>query len=109
MEAPHLQKVYQQYRNRGGVVLGIAPRDDTVASLKAFKARNKVSYPIAIDRANRLFGPFDPAIPMSVLIDRSGVIRQVGEGYSPAEFKMLQQRFGSLLPKLKAPPKVRKM
>jgi peroxiredoxin len=98
VEAPHLQKVYQQFRNRGGAVIGLSIDPDTVASLKKFQSRNKTSYPIAIDKGGKVFGNFNMGIPSGVLMDRNGVIRLVHEGYEPASFAVVRQRFAALLP-----------
>ena len=98
MEAPHLQKVYQQFRNRGGVVLGLSIDPDSVAALKKFQSRNKTNYPIAIDKGSKVFNNFNMGIPSGVLIDRNGVIRVVHEGYDPASFATVRRRFAALLP-----------
>jgi peroxiredoxin len=97
VEAPQLQKVYQQYKNRGGVVLGLSIDPDTVASLKKFQGRNKTAYPIAIDKGGKVFNHFNMGIPSGVLIDRSGVIRLVHEGYEPASFAGVKRSFAALL------------
>ena len=98
MEAPHLQKLHQEVRNRGGVVIGLALDGDSVASLKQFQRRNKTSYPIAIDQGGKNFDRFDLGIPSTVLRDRNGVIRLVHEGYEPASFAATKRRFIALLP-----------
>ncbi|MBV9469742.1 MAG: TlpA family protein disulfide reductase [Abitibacteriaceae bacterium] len=112
MESPYIQKVYQQSKNRAGL-LGIAVNGDTVSDLKEFQARHKVNYPIAIDASDRLFGRFDVAFPSTVLVDRNGVIRLVEEGFVAQEFPKTQARFAALMtpakagPKLKASPKLK--
>ena len=93
-----MQKVYQQFRNRGGVVIGIALDGDTVAALKQFQSRNKTNYPIAIDRGGKVFGQFDEGIPFSVLLDRNGTIRIMHAGYEPVSFAAHKKRFAALLP-----------
>ena len=94
-----MQKVYQQHKNRGGVVVGIALDGDSKDSLKKFQTRNKTSYPIAIDKDNRVFEKFALSIPAVVLVDRNGVIRYMEDGYTPAAFARAKSRFASLVPK----------
>jgi len=93
-----LQKVYQQFRNRGGAVIGLSIDPDSVASLKKFQSRHKTNYPIAIDKGGKVFNNFSMGIPSGVLIDRNGVIRLVHEGYEPASFAGVKRRFAALFP-----------
>jgi len=48
--APHIVEFYNQYRNRGFTVLGLATdrkeRKDDVESVKAFVAKAKINYPV---------------------------------------------------------------
>ncbi|MDQ3812863.1 MAG: redoxin domain-containing protein [Armatimonadota bacterium] len=90
--------MYGQYRKRGGVVLGLAPKEDEVASLKQFKSRHKVSYPIVIDRSGRLYSSIDVGFPGAMLVDRQGVIRWMGDVSTIQEFAGVQARFAKLLP-----------
>jgi peroxiredoxin len=110
-EAPRLQKVYQQIQKRGGVVLGIAPREDEVASLKQFKTRNKVRYPIVIDQSGRIYETLPLGFPAAVLVDTKGVIRAAHGIGSEKEFAATRARFVGLLPKagaVKKPPAMKK-
>lgn len=97
MEAPRLQGVKKRTSNKGAV-LGIGLKEDSVASLKKFRTRHRLSYPIALDRGGRMFGKFAlDGIPASVLIDRQGVIQYIETGYSPQKFAQAQARFSSLV------------
>jgi len=94
-EAPHLIKLYRQYRDKGFVILGIAVVDSPRA-VKGFVQEMGVDYPI-------LFG--DESIlesykgvyflPTAFLIDRSGFIRERLVGYKGEG--TLEQKILSLL------------
>lgn len=72
--------------------------EDSPASLKQFRRRNKVAYPIAVDKANRMFGRFRlQGIPATVLIDRNGVIQHIDDKYSAAGVARSKQKFQTLL------------
>ena len=77
----------------------MAVADDEVPSLKEFKARNKVTYPIAVDQGDRLFNRFNMGIPSTVLIDTQGVIRHIEAVYTPKNFALAKARYIKLLPK----------
>ena len=96
MESPYLQKLYQRYKGQGAV-LGLAVEGDTVPSLKEFRARNKATYPIAIDAGHHVFGHFELGFPSTVLVDRSGTIRFIEEGFMPAQFAATQKKFLGLM------------
>lgn len=98
MEAPYLQKVYQQYKTHGANVIGVAVDGDEVASLKQFRTQHKVNYPITLDTGNRVFGHFNLSFPAIILIDRKGVIRLIEEGFEPKKFAATQGHFAVLLP-----------
>ena len=90
--------MYKQVAPRGGRVLGVAMSEDSPASLKQFRQRNKVAYPIAIDKGNRMFGRFPlQGIPATVLIDRNGVIQHIDDKYSAAGVARSRQKFLALL------------
>jgi peroxiredoxin len=96
VEAPHLQKVQQSVKGKGGMVLGIALQGDTVETIKQFRVRNKVNYPVAIDTHNK-FGPFIEAIPITVLVDRKGIIQEASSSFDAKANAWLKARYLKLL------------
>lgn len=97
MEAPRLDSAKKRIGS-GGTIIGIGLKEDSIASLKQFKTRHRLTYPIALDRGGRLFGKFAlSGIPSSVLLDRQGVIRYIETGYSPQKFAQTSARFSSLM------------
>jgi peroxiredoxin len=91
-----LQKVHQTVKNKQGFVLGIALQGDTPTAIKQFRARNKVNYPIAIDAGNK-FGRFIEGIPLTVVVDRKGIIKEVHEDFDAKTNAQLKARYLKLL------------
>jgi peroxiredoxin len=90
-----LQKVHQEAAKKGGLVLGVALKGDTVASLRQFRQRNKVNYPLAIDAHGRL-GRHIEGIPFTIIVDRNGVIRHA-HGYDPKAMPAQKAAFLKML------------
>lgn len=91
-----MQKVHQTVKNKQGLVLGIALQGDTPATIKQFRTRNKVNYPIAIDAGNK-FGRFIEGIPLTVVVDRKGIIKEVHDGFDVKTNAQLKTRYLKLL------------
>jgi thiol-disulfide isomerase/thioredoxin len=96
-EMPLLDGLYGKYQRAGLVMLGInidEDRDDAVEMAQTLK----VTYPILFDerkdvsRAYRL-----GTMPLTVLIDREGVIRYVSEGFKPGYEKLYMEKLRELL------------
>lgn len=77
---PHLDRVHQEYKDRGFVVLGVNQEPDRVAFVRRFMERNKLSFDTVIDPGGiaKSYGVF--SFPTSFLVDRKGVICQVFRG-----------------------------
>jgi cytochrome c biogenesis protein CcmG/thiol:disulfide interchange protein DsbE len=73
-EAPHLEAVWQTYRERGVVVLGIA-WSDVEADTRAFIADFDLTYPNAPDIGTRIGDDYlIRAVPETYIIDREGQV-----------------------------------
>lgn len=98
-EIPELIDAYQQYRDRGLVVLGVdlQENDDQV---RAFAKEFGIDYPIVIDRTGevanvwRIGGQFG-GIPSTYFIDRTGVVRDIYNGTLTDE--LIEERIGMIL------------
>lgn len=78
-EAPHLQKVHQDTKDRGVVFLGINTRDSTQTNARNFEKDYGITYPSLWDPAGRQMLKFKgivspSAIPSTIVIDREGRI-----------------------------------
>ena len=97
-EIPDLMALYQDYRDKGFVILGIAV-GDLPQDVKNFAKEKKMNYPVLLgnDSVARAY-PGVYFLPTAFLIDRSGVIREKLIG--PREKRELEQK---IIPLLKAP------
>jgi thiol-disulfide isomerase/thioredoxin len=73
-ETPALERLYEENRTRGLVVLGIDQGESTEAA-SAFVRQMRLTYPILVDEGQR-YGRAYAAVglPTSILVDRSGHI-----------------------------------
>ena len=94
-EIPDLIDVYNQYRERGFVILGVASGDDPSA-VRDFVKKKRVSYPILLGDET-IFAAYRGVyfLPTAFLIDRKGYIRQKMVG--PKDKETLEQKIGPLL------------
>ena len=79
MEMPGFEKIYQEYKDDGFVILGVAQDNiSDLAKVRRFAAETGVTYPIGYDPVTN-FADFSGkpvrAIPTSFLIDQQGRIR----------------------------------
>ena len=79
MTLPGLQAVYERYKDKGFVVIGISSEDS--GTLNAFQSQNKLAYSLMQDAGGlgmRDYAAF--AYPTLVLIDRKGIVQRVEVG-----------------------------
>jgi peroxiredoxin len=96
-ELPVLQRLYAKYGKDGLVVVGVSV-DKDVANVREFVKTMKLSFPIAHDpehAATKRFGP--PKMPSSYIVDRSGAVRFVHEGFHAKDAKALEAEVKQLL------------
>ncbi len=108
--APHILKLYQDYRQRGFTVLGLATDDktdaDAVKSLKSFLTRHKINYPVAYVTTEVVAYYADPknhGVPQMVLFGADGkmTLRKIGWGQTYDQ--LFRQSIEEQLAKLPAP------
>ena len=83
LEVPHLVDLYEEYRDRDFVVLGIALDRPGAEVVEPFVRENNVTYPVVIGNPEVAiaFGGLT-AIPTAFLVDRSGRIVKKYVGYT---------------------------
>ena len=75
-EMPAFERMYQEYRDKGVMFVGVAISDDP-ANARAFADEVGVTYPIGADFAGRIARVYRPTtMPTTFFIDREGVIRR---------------------------------
>lgn len=90
---PHLETLYQRYRQQGLLVWGISiDGPESVAQVRAEVAKLGVTFPIVLDDESRVVALYNPktSAPFSVLIGRDGRILSTFEGYSEASAAQLE-------------------
>jgi len=96
-ELPVLDRLYQRYRSRGLVVIGVSV-DRSEGNARSFLRRNSVSFPIIHDSGHRIADRYSPPrMPSSYIIDRRGVVRHVQEGYDSDDADDIERRVRALL------------
>jgi peroxiredoxin len=98
VEIPELESTWQQYKDKDVAVVGISV-DDTKGDASGFLSMFPVSYPMLFDEGGGAVGnPWRvSSIPMSVLIDKRGVIRKKHLGYTPKQLREIQVEIDKLL------------
>jgi len=88
-EMPDLVRWQRDYRNLGLRVIGITCPPEALAQVRKFTRSIKVNYPIAMGKANTRAQFYKgETLPLTVVIDRQGTIREVIEGIIfPDEFE----------------------
>ncbi len=87
-EMPDLIKWQREYKSRGLQIIGITYPPETLADVRKFIQEIKVNYPIILgtEETKARFDEGD-VLPLTVVIDRDGAIREVIRGILfPEEF-----------------------
>jgi peroxiredoxin len=96
-EMPQLDELYAKYRRAGLVLLGVTidHQRDRAAEMAGTL---KVAYPVLFDElrnVSRSYGVDD--LPVTLLIDRQGVVRFVSQGYKPGYENRYAEQLRALL------------
>ncbi len=87
-EMPHLEKMWNKYKNRNLVLIGV-DRDEPLATVQKFHKDMKISYPLALDPGADIFGRFankKSGVTRNVVIDKNGKIVYMTRLYDEQEF-----------------------
>ena len=80
-EMPHLNKLYDKYRDSGFVLLGVNI-DDNVRTATDLAAKLGLRFPVLLDTDKTVTRLYDMgSMPATVLIDREGKVRHLHRGY----------------------------
>ena len=105
-EFPHLRKMYEANKDKGFVLLGVAmDGPETVANVPAFAKRNQLNFPVLLDEDSHVAAVYNPkkSAPLSVLIDKTGKIAVIREGYNPGDEEYLEREVLKVLDGASAP------
>jgi peroxiredoxin len=96
-EMPLLDALYKKYQRAGLVLFGIN-LDGTPEAAAAMVQALNVSYPVLLDRRNEVAKAFHvDQLPLTVLIDREGVVRYVSQGFKPGYERRYAAKLRELL------------
>src|SRR5208283_3199540 len=96
-EMPALNKINATYQRAGLVVLGVSV-DDDLRRAREFAGAMKVSYPIMLDTGTDLGRDYLlQKMPMTILVDRSGVVRFSHVGYKHGDERIYLDQIRELL------------
>lgn len=97
-EMPAINRVYQQYKSQGFIVLAVdSTIQDTLANAKIFASENKLSFPILLDQQGLVTRLYQvQSLPSSFFINADGTIDEVVIGGPMAE-ALLVSRVEKLL------------
>jgi len=87
-EMPHLRKLHEKNKLKGLVILAVAvDGPDTIADVPSFVKRNAMAFPVVMDEDSNIARIYNPKhfAPLSILIDRSGKVVRVHEGFNPGD------------------------
>jgi thiol-disulfide isomerase/thioredoxin len=96
-EMPLLDEIHAKYRLAGLVLLSINIDDDRDDALEMARTL-KVSYPVLHDAQKQVARAYEPGtLPVTILIDRAGVVRYISEGYKAGYERRYTDKLRELL------------
>ena len=99
-EMPHLRRLYDANRAKGFVIIAISmDGPETVAEVPNFAKRNNMTFPVALDEDSHVASIYNPkkSAPLAVLIDKSGKVVKIHEGYNPGDEVQLAADVSNIL------------
>jgi peroxiredoxin len=96
-EMPLLDQIYGKYQLAGLTLLSVNI-DETTEPAVEMAQTLEISYPVLFDTRKEVSRAYDVrAMPVTVLVDRAGVVRYVSEGYKPGYEKRYTDKLRELL------------
>ncbi len=99
-EHPHLQRFQEEYGDEGLTILAISvDGPTTIAGVSQYISRYGYTFTTLLDSDSSVLRLYNPQVilPFSVLIDRSGAVAAVHQGYSPGDEIILEEEIRNLL------------
>ena len=96
-QMPLLDQLHDKYERAGLVLLGINIDEDRDEAIEMAQTL-QITYPILFDTRKDVSRAYEVgAMPLTVLIDREGLVRYVAEGYKPGYEKRYTEKLRELL------------
>lgn len=99
-ELPALQEIWRRHRAHGFELVSVAvDPPDTESEVRQMARRYRYEFPVLLDPETDVANRFNPtmALPYSVLIDRTGRIAAVHQGYRIGDEVTLEKKVEALL------------
>ncbi len=94
---PHVQKVYDDFKDRGVLVLGVDIGEDAKTVL-AFVEKNRMTFPILVDEDDKVSPLYHiSAIPHTLVVDQKGTVVKVHTGFVQGQEDQLRSEVAALL------------
>ncbi|MDE2059397.1 MAG: TlpA family protein disulfide reductase [candidate division NC10 bacterium] len=82
LEMPTMQQIYSEYKERGFEILAVNIESDAKQEIRDFVKELRLTFPILLDPDMKVTRKFHViGLPVSVLIDRQGIVRAKEIGY----------------------------
>ncbi len=96
-ELPHMEKLHQDFKDKGFVLLGVNIDNDSAAA-KKMAEEFKLTFPVLYDEKQQTSKLYKlKAMPSTFVIDRNGKIKNVFLGYKPGLEKKHEKAVEKLL------------
>jgi thiol-disulfide isomerase/thioredoxin len=96
-EMPLLDELYGKYQLAGLILLSVNIDENAEPAVEMAQTL-KVSYPVLFDSRKEVSRAYEVnAMPVTVLVDRAGIVRYVSEGYKPGYEKRYTEKLRELL------------
>ncbi len=100
-EMPYLQQIYEEWQDKGLVILTINTRQD-VSNVREFMQRNNLSFPVLLDTNGDVAQKYDiTGIPTTFFIKKYGIIQERKIGSAPSK-QHIEYCLSKIMPKLVA-------
>ncbi|MCK4417036.1 MAG: TlpA family protein disulfide reductase [Candidatus Latescibacteria bacterium] len=95
-EIPELQKIFDEYKDKGLVIIGAS--SESSEKIRQFKQKMGISYPL-LKVATKVFSAYQVrGIPTTYIIDKKGYIQHREVGFAPG--RGIEERFRNIIEKL---------
>ncbi|TGD75621.1 TlpA family protein disulfide reductase [Mangrovimicrobium sediminis] len=96
-EMPRLDELQQKYQDLGFTILGVNVEQDRGEAERALRDI-PVTFPVLFDEDNAVSELYDvDAMPVTVIVDRSGQIRFAHKGYKPGNEALYEEQVRQLV------------
>ncbi|GIV08732.1 MAG: thioredoxin [Fimbriimonadales bacterium] len=96
---PYMEELYNKYKDRGVVVVGVALDSGTPEEVRAFVEQRKMSYPIVVpaNQQDVMRRARVKAFPTMYIVDKKGIIRYAEEGFAPEAMEDILRVLGQTM------------